>query len=361
MPNSPALGRDFIGKWSSTRLLMQGKNPWNLDDLFVLEASQGWPDPEPVISRSPPFLHVLLIPFAVLPFYIGAAVWFLVNVFVLALSSKGLADLLIPGKGIKTLGLALLLTFTFSRPLQVVLIGQVNSLVLLGLVGFLWLLKKNQLWGAGGVLALTLVKPHLVYLALPLLLLEALLRRWWRILIAFAGVCLGLLGVATLLHPSWPSDYLTLLTHEATWATHTWQVAILRGVIYAHMGTDVGKYLWLVVLPLFLMIYLRYRERLELTSWLSLAVFAALPTLPFGGSTDLVLLLLPIFQIVGWILSEPFIDRRVAIPSLLLIYGYAFWFWVNFQELAFLPLPFMVGVLYCYALQRVRSTTLAKG
>lgn len=359
MPNSPALGMDFIGKWSSTRLLMQGKNPWNLDDLFVLEASQGWPAPNAVIPRSPPSLHVLLIPFALLPFNVGSTVWFVVNVFSLLLSSKLLADLFIPQKGLKSLLWSFCLTFAFSRSLHAVFTGQVNTLVLLGIAGSMWLLARNRRFEAGLTLVLTTVKPHLVYLALPLFLFHSGLRRSRSVIAGFLVASLSVATIATSLSPKWPLYYWTLMAKEATVTSYPLQVATLRGVLNAYHGLDIGKYLWLAILACFPLVYVRcvHRgKRPSLAPWLGLACWISLPTAPFGWSTDQVLLLVPIFQIVGWTMRSQWVNKKVVALVLASTYGYTLFFWVRrYEEIAFLVLPFAIGALHLYVLQITRQ------
>lgn len=363
MPDSPALGMDFIGKWSSSRLLMQGKNPWDLNDLFVLAKSQGWSAPKPVIPRSPPSLHVLLIPFALIPFNVSATLWFVVNVFSLVLSSKLLADLFIPQQEGKSLVWPFCLTFTFSRSLHALFTGQVNTLVLLGIVGSMWLLARNRTFEAGSMLVLTTLKPHLVYLALPLLLLHAVLRRSWSVIVGFLVASLGLTVIAIGLSPRWPLYYAALITKEATATSYPLQVATLRGVLNAYHGLDIGKYLWLAILTGFSLIYIRSvrrGERPSLAPWLGLACWIALPTVPFGWSTDQVLLLIPIFQIVGWTMRNHIVNKKVVALLLALTYSYAFFFWVrSYEEIAFLLLPFAIEALHLYLLRIANQTEIS--
>ena len=350
MPNSPGRNWDFIGKWASAKLLLQGRDPWDKEELLVVETEGGLPRGwEPATPRQPPTLQVLFIPLALLAFERAAAAWFVLNICILILSALGLADTLFPRGEFLGYGLALLAVLTFSKALHALLIGQVNTLVLAGLVGCLCFLKRDRGYSAGTILVLTTVKPHLVYIALPVLLMEAGWRKQWRVIVGFLAACLGLLAVATLLYPSWPISYLSLMFREATRAEFPQQLAILRGAITASLHIDLGKYLWIPTLAVFLVLYLRYRERLSLTSWVSLALLAGLPTAPFGWSHDQVVFLVIIMQLVAWTVESNQIDKKVVIPSLLLIYGYSLWFWLgNYQELPFLALPLALGFLYWY-------------
>ena len=95
----------------------------------------------------------------------------------------------------------------FAPTVVALLTGQIGPLILLGVVGFLHFEMREQYGLAGASLVLVAIKPHLVYLLWPTLLLWAIERRRWD---AILGLCLGLFSVSMvvlLLDPAVFSEY----------------------------------------------------------------------------------------------------------------------------------------------------------
>ena len=89
---------------------------------------------------------------------------------------------------------------------RAVLLGQYAVLIMLVVVVVLWALNRERDVLAGVLLALSTVKPPLVYLAIPWLLLWTAGKRrwrfWWGFGLAMAVLFLG----STLILPTWPLD-----------------------------------------------------------------------------------------------------------------------------------------------------------
>lgn len=115
---------------------------------------------------------------------------------------------------------------------NLLLLGQVDLLVVAGFAGCFALLGKRQPALAGAVLALALVKPHLV--AAPLLLL--VLRREWRALAGFGAVAAPLVLLpALMLGPETLLDQIALLQAQSSAASegrvNPEMMANMRGLI----------------------------------------------------------------------------------------------------------------------------------
>ena len=91
---------------------------------------------------------------------------------------------------------------------RAVLIGQFAPLGFFALAGALWLLKQKRDGWAGLLMILPTVKPTLVYLIIPVLLLWALARRRWRFILGLGGGILALCLVSFVALPSWFGDWL---------------------------------------------------------------------------------------------------------------------------------------------------------
>ena len=80
-------GRDFIGYWASGRLYFEGENPYSSEALLALMKSLGYHGSGALIAWAPPWIHILLWPFEILPFRAAKAAWFIFNLILLLWTS----------------------------------------------------------------------------------------------------------------------------------------------------------------------------------------------------------------------------------------------------------------------------------
>jgi hypothetical protein len=103
--------------------------------------------------------------------------------------------------------LSLLWTVLLYHSFRALVLGQFTVLVLLALVVALWAMQRRRDGWAGFCLALSTVKPQLVYLAIPWILLWAAGQRRWRLCTSFGASMLALICGGALLLPSWLPDF----------------------------------------------------------------------------------------------------------------------------------------------------------
>jgi hypothetical protein len=155
------------------------------------------------------------------------------------------------------------------------------------------------------------------------------------------------------LFSSWPRAYLSLLESPASPQKYPYPTPTIRGLLLAYTNFDIGIWPAVVCLAGFLIAIWRQHHSLDMSTIATLSLLVGLPTAPFGWSTDQVLLLLPILQIVAWTPRLTLAEKRGVIFSLILIYLYALWFWLmNYQEVAFIALPLAIGLLWVYAYRK---------
>src|SRR5262249_6316300 len=137
-------------------------------------------------------------PFAILPWESAKFLWVGLQLAAVLLS----ADLLwrINGGDERLRWISWLIALSFAPTLFLLLMGQISGLLLLGLTGFLYFLKRDRPVGAGCCAALCAVKPHLLALFALTLLLEATRQRPIRRVI-FAGA--AVIAVCSLLPLLW--------------------------------------------------------------------------------------------------------------------------------------------------------------
>jgi hypothetical protein len=108
------------------------------------------------------------------------------------------------------------------------ILGQISHLVYFLQVLALWGLVKRRDNLSGIALALSTIKPQMVVLFVPLLLLWALSQRRWRLIAAFAATLAVLVGLSFLMQPDWVSGFLYQLQLYPSYidvSTPAWVIA----------------------------------------------------------------------------------------------------------------------------------------
>ena len=202
----------------------------------------------------PPYVALLIAPLAVLPLPVATTLWLLIGQASLLAACRlltwfpGLPSALPPGPSNPTarhFRWLVLVAVLWPPALANLLFGQFAVLVLFLLVAVRSLLLRERPLLAGVCLAAAIVKPQLVVLALPLLLIAAWERPGWRRL--WLG-CLG--GVALLLAAGFavaPDWVMAWGQETATYARVAAPVSTVGLLLRLAPATD---WTWLVTLLL---------------------------------------------------------------------------------------------------------------
>ena len=154
--------KDFVEYWAAGRLFLAGGNPYSWDAMLKLEKSAGMEtysseetgEEMPLLMFNPPWTLVFIMPFAQASFAISRLLWFIFGLGLVILSSDGIWR--IYGGVANRRWLAWLIGLSFVPTLQVLQMGQIGPLMLLGIVGFLFCIN-NSGWSAGIATVLMLV------------------------------------------------------------------------------------------------------------------------------------------------------------------------------------------------------------
>jgi len=96
----------------------------------------------------------------------------------------------------------------FYHDFRALVLGQYAVFVMLALVAALWAIRRGRDGWAGLFLALSTVKPQMVYLAIPWILVWAAGQKRWRLWASSAGSLAALVLSSMLWVPTWPADAL---------------------------------------------------------------------------------------------------------------------------------------------------------
>ena len=207
-------GNDFFVRWLGGReYLLHGVNPF---DRSVAEMAQKTmfgrlttpADKDQAYFAYPLYTLYLFWPLSLIPYAWAQAIWMTLLQFLL-LGSTVLAIRLAQWQPPRwLLWLTVLWGILFYNGARAIILGQFSIVVNLFLLLALWAIERRRDVWAGLCLALTTIKPQIVFLALAFLLLWALVERRWRLLGSFAISLLILVGSSMLLVPSWPLDFV---------------------------------------------------------------------------------------------------------------------------------------------------------
>lgn len=236
-----------------------------------------------------PFWTALaMVPFAVLPLAASAAAWISLSVGAVAL---GVAGAWSAFRGpIRATALCVVVV-AFSQPLWLVLrYGQTTALEL-GLLGLAaWSMARGRERSAGVAFAALLLKPQLVFLAWPVLLVDAARARRRPFLFTVIGATAAILVLSLLVAPRWPLEWLATVLGPRI------RIAPLLPTVWGLASDTLGAPAWgalLVVALVLALIRLLRGVFVDRVSLLALGVSVSLFASPHVWTYDHLLLAVP--------------------------------------------------------------------
>jgi hypothetical protein len=286
---------DFVEYWAAGRLNALGQNPYDPESVHQLQDDIGRGADFPIMMWNPPWSLSLAMPLGRLPAPLARLLWFIAHLGLLAFCADSLWRLY--GGPPRLRWLAWAIAFTFLPTHFLLWSGQIAPAILLGVVVFLFEQRRGRFWLAGAATVLIAIKPQLVYLFWPALLLWSIDRRCWSVLAGAVLTALLALVPPLLCNPAVLWQYSDALLHHppAQWISPT-----IGSMLRLAFGPE--KF-WLQFVPplvglvWFVPHWLRHRRNwdwAEQMPWLLLASFL---TASYGAwPYDLVVLLVPVVE-----------------------------------------------------------------
>jgi hypothetical protein len=332
---------DFLVYWSAARLLASGNNPY---DPVALQSLQKRTRPErgqeygrAFASWNPPWLLVALLPFGLLPFDSAVPAWMLCNVALIAAASVLTWRMVARSSDKRGILLVVTVCLWSGPALSAIVLGQVSSLGLVGLVlGARWLHSgRDRL--AGAALLLATIKPHVVYLVLFVFMLWVIRHRRWQVVCGMIAAVAISMAILWARFPPWASAYFDLLTEHRS-MLFKYATSTIGGLAYALWGTHAFRFAGLLLLPS--AAYLaRIADSLGWLTAMNVALLVSVPLALYGFNADQVVLLPAILQIISWLWRRELSARWawvigggltvVCVASLAMLavsYRYCYWF-----------------------------------
>jgi len=241
------------------------------------------------------------------------------------------------GGAIELRWLAIAIGFAFAPILDGLKKGQTSALLLFGVVGFLYFTKQRKWWLAGLSLVLLTVKPHILYLFLLTVILWAVDRKKWNIILGFLITLIMTSAITWAINPDVIQQYFLAIQNypPADWATPT-----IGGILRILFGFE---RFWLQFLPpligIIWLIYYWFRHRAD-WDWFAqtpLLVLVSTLTAAYGWTWDQSVSIIAVLQITVLMIplqrnlsSAMIISTYLLIDILALtIRGNQFWtFWL---------------------------------
>lgn len=345
---------DFVEYWAAGRLNAQGENPYDHDRVEELEKQAGRTE-KPVLMWNPPWTLTVAMPFGLFRvdhIHIAQLLWLLLQFAALVYSADALWRYYGGSAGQRWL--AWLTAFTFVPSLFALTAGQIAPLILLGAVLFLQCERRGQYALAGAAAVLLAIKPHIVYLFWLALLLWAVERRRWALLMG--GILTGLIAtlIPVLSNPQVLDHYWNTIT---TRPPDEYRSPTLGRLVRMALSEDVFRLQFVALVPGLVWFAIWWPRQHRAWDWgerLPLLLLVSMLTAPYGAwPFDLVILLVPVIQVAARLHREGRLaSRKAALAYHLAINGLAlfvlasgaefFWFiWMTpallAGYLAFLP------------------------
>ncbi|PKO08077.1 MAG: hypothetical protein CVU40_17370 [Chloroflexi bacterium HGW-Chloroflexi-2] len=341
-PESFSMGTgDFRPYWSASYLLVHGQDFSDLSLMDQIErALTGWDKPFTMMAWFAPTGMVVLLPFTFLPFEKAAFFWLLTNIMVLSATA-----FLLWSDVKRKIWIPLLAVFAFPMTLLSLYVGQINTLVLFGLAVFISLKKPEHQYFRGIGLALTTIKPHLVILTLPLIILDCIYKKQWKILIGFFGSLLVCSVILFALYPSWPIGFWNLVSSGMSTIRET---PTISGLIAYTTGQEWGKWLWIPGLLTVMFLWWKRKDNLFPIEMINISLIIGLLISPIGWSYDQIMLLIPIVLLLGKNMKREFTQKKslIVMAFLSMVYSVGIFMRVlSPNEVCFFWIPLIIGVL----------------
>lgn len=343
--NLPDYGNDMGYFWAATRTAILGGNPYNSlpGSLYHSIRVEAGGDPTMLDQfKNPHYFTLLFAPFAALPLAWAAACWLtfqefllgLVVVFIIRLSNLRLT----PATLLSGLALSVLCRYTIVS----LLVGQSSLLLLFIFVLSFYFSRSGHFYLAGASAALLMVKPQVVFIILPLLLVAPVADKGWKnreTYQRFIGFLLVGLIFATYsfsFQPGWPGEWFkALFSGETAYFNNqdiNREMASLRGLaaLLVNEPTAIQLVTGLLSLPLWggvVWLWWRNRNNTSFSPYLlGIGVAVNVMTSPYIRDYDYCLL---IFALLFNFFTLRRLERRQKSPK----FRFSWLLWL----LAFLP------------------------
>lgn len=351
-------GNDFMAHYTAWEAYVQyGYSPYSDEAaLYTQHAIYGRPTRpgEDQNRMTYPFYSGLLhAPFLVFDYPVARAIYMtLLQAALLGgmLMMTSLARWRMPGW---LVGVVLGWSLLYYPEARGVILGQFAIFGFFSLAAALYWLKQGRDWAAGAVLVLATVKPTLVFLVIPFLVLWALSCRRWKFIAGFfSGLAMVSLGSLALL-PGWISEWLYRILVYSEYTVGQSPVWLLSHKVFPALGRAGELAVTLLLVSGMLWTWFRVtvqRKQAEFYWALGITLVVSNLIVPRSATTNYVMMLVPVVWVFAALDRIPRWGRAVLLGVMLV--SFAGLWWLHFatvvgnqeQPILFIPSPIALGL-----------------
>jgi hypothetical protein len=297
-------GNDFFVRWLGGReYLLHGTNPY---DSSVAEKAQLTmfgrlttpEDKDEAYFAYPLYTFYFFWPLSLISYSWAQAIW----MTLLQIMLMGATLLAVNLSGWKPPRWLFWMTFLwgilFYNGARAIILGQFSILVALALFLALWSIdRRHDVW-AGVFLAITTIKPQMVFMVLIFLLIWALFQQRWRFIGSFIISMVILVVSSMLLVPSWPFDFIR---NAIAYSDYVAFGTPLENLLHYFFPAQIAEPLTLALSIIFFLLLLPgwwfgWRNRRGGYTWAIMSTLIVGSLITFrSATTNQVILYLPLF------------------------------------------------------------------
>ncbi len=318
---------DFVQYWSAAKVNLAQGNPYDAAQLWPHQSlATGKPELQNVTMMwNPPWVLVLVTPLGFLSAVPAQLLFQGVQLVAVLVSVTWLWK--VYGGTRQSLWVAWVIGLCFGPTAFLLWWGQIGGLVLLGLAGFLYFRTLDRPFIAGLFVALTAIKPHLLFAFGLVLILEALVNRKTRWTVLGGAIAVALAAAAAwAMNPAVFDHY-----RGAGWESSTdinvspkdWKIPLVS--YWLRMAVNPAAF-WIQFVPLAItavavgVYWWRKRSVWNWTVETPRLVFASVLTTSYGAWVfDLVVLLVPVCAVAATVVPTPGRKRYLALAAHVLL------------------------------------------
>lgn len=326
-------GNDFLSRWVGTRyFLFNGQSPYSQETTEAVQnmmyGRAAKPDEDQVLFVYPLFSIFIFAPFSLVGDYaLARALWMTtleLAIIGLAIISINLSRWRVP-RGLLILFLIFVVSWYYSiRP---IMNGNVGVIVALLIGGIFLALRSNHDFLAGLLMAITLVKPQMVILFIPYVLIWTICHKRWTVVWGFLGSLAILIATCMLFIKDWiVQNLIQVLSYP------TYTLPGTPGAIFSEWVPGVGKQMGWALTGLLLAViiweWIISREKdFNWFYWTACLTIVVTNLIGIRTATENYIAMLPALVLVFYLLDERWrvVGRVFVIISILALFG-GVWF-----------------------------------
>jgi len=353
-------GNDFLSRWLGTRLfLLEGQSPYSQETSEAIQKMMygrlARPDEDQVLFVYPLFSIFIFAPFSLIGDYaLARAIWmtFLeISIIGLAIISLQLSRWRVP-RGI--LVLFLLFSITWYYGIRPVINGNVAVMIALAMGGIFLAIRTNHDYFAGLLMAITMIKPQMVALLIPYLILWAISNQRWTIIWGYLGSLFILVATCMLFINDW---IIQNLRQVLSYPSYT--LPGTPGAIFSEWLPGIGKQMgWaltglLAVIIIWEWLQARNKE-FNWFYWTGVLTIVVTNLIGIRTATENYIAMLPALALVFCLFDERWhiVGRFIVIVSMIALFGGVWFIFIDTLQPGDQPIqsPIMFFILPVYLL-----------